>query len=355
MWEWRATTADGKRVTASAKTQAEAKRRCLEKLRQAEQGIVVSGQRQTVKQYLTWWLETSVDRKLAPKTVKFYRDYVRLHLEPELGKHQLGRLSVEHVDAMLARKEQAGLSPRTVCHIRAVLRAALSVAVKKRILERNVATLASPPRQTTAERRVFTVAEAKQLLTQVEGDRLAALYWVALTLGLRQGEIIGLRWQDVDLVAGTLRVQQSIQRVGGTLHIQAPKTDRSRRTLALSEALVKGLQAHKDARAFERRQAGDAWQDSGLVFTTETGEALEPRALVASFKRHLASAGLPETIRFYDMRHAAASLLLAEGAPLPAVSALLGHSLTSTTLNVYAHTLPGAERLTADMMDRLLG
>lgn len=355
LWEWRATTATGRRVTASAKTQTEAKRRCLDKVRLAEKGIVVSSQRQTVKQYLAWWLEHVVAGKLAPKTEKTYRDMVRLHLEPELGRHELGKLSVQHVDAMLARKEKAGLSPRSVRMIREVLRAALGVAVKKQMLERNVATLSEPPRLTTTERRMLTPDEAKALLAQVQGDRLAALYRLALTLGMRQAEILGLRWADVDLDAGSLRVHQTIQRIGKTVHTQGPKTERSKRTLALSTSLVQALKAHHDAQAFERRQAGSAWQESGLVFVSRSGTALDARNLTREFKLHLKAAGLPGTIRFYDLRHAAASLLLADGVPVTAVSAMLGHALTSTTLNVYAHVLPGAERVTADAMDRLLG
>lgn len=358
LWEWRHTLADGRRVSATAKTQLEAKRRCLEKVRQAEAGLVIADQRQTVKAYLAWWLETIVEPKLAPKTTETYRDMVRLHLEPELGRHELRKLTAQHVDAMLKRKEKAGLSPRSLGMMRAVLRAALGVAVKKRILERNVATFSEPPRQTATPRRVLTPEEGRKLLAVIEGtkgERLKALYRLALLTGMRQAEIIGLRWVDVDLSGKTLRVEQSIQRIGKQEYVQAPKTARSKRTLALPDSLVQALQAHQDAQAFERKQAGATWQETGLVFTGPAGAAVNPRTLVKSFKRHLTAAGLPETVRFYDMRHAAASLLIAEGVPLPAVSAMLGHSLTSTTLNTYSHVLPGAERVTADTMERLLG
>ncbi len=297
-------------------------------------------------------------RKLAPKTVKTYQDMVRLHLGPELGRHELRKLTAQHVDAMLARKEKAGLSPRSLGMMRSVLRAALGVAVKKRILERNVATFSEPPRQKATERRVLTPEEARALLAVIEGttgERLKALYRLALTLGMRQAEIVGLRWEDVDLTEGVLRVRQSIQRIGKDVYIQEPKTERSKRTIALSASLVRALKAHQDAQAFERRQAGAAWQESGLVFVSRTGTALDARNLTREFKLHLAAAGLPETIRFYDLRHAAASLLIADGVSVTAVSAMLGHALTSTTLNVYAHVLPGAERVTADAMDRLLG
>jgi integrase len=176
----------------------------------------------------------------------------------------------------------------------------------------------------------------------------------AIQLGMRQAEILGLRWPDVDLDAGALRVRQTLQRVGGETITKEPKTARSRRTLALSPSLVAALVAHKDRQEFERKRARSRWQESGLVFTSTVGTALETRNLTREFKRHLAAAELPDSLRFYDMRHAAASLLIADGLPITVVSAMLGHALTSTTLNVYTHVLAGADRLTAEAMERLL-
>ena len=172
---------------------------------------------------------------------------------------------------------------------------------------------------------------------------------------MRQAEILGLRWQDLDLDAGTLWVRQTLQRIGGQTITKGPKTARSRRTLALSASLVAALVAHKDRQEFERKRAGNLWQESGLVFTSALGTPLIARNLIRDFKRHLHAAGLPQETRFYDSRHAAASLLIADGLPITAVSAMLGHALTSTTLNNYAHVLPGADRLTAEVMERLLG
>ena len=181
------------------------------------------------------------------------------------------------------------------------------------------------------------------------------LYRLALTLGMRQAEILGLSWQDVDLDAGTLRVRQTLQRIGNETHIKEPPTARSWCTLALSPSLVAALTAHKDRQVFERLMVGQRWHDSGLVFASITGTALEARNLTRGFKRQLAAAALPAQFRFYDLRHAAASLLVADGLPVTLVSAMLGHALTSTTLNNYAHVLPGADRFAADAMERLLG
>lgn len=354
-WEWRESLADGRRFSGYGKTQAAAKASCMERFRQAERGIDPKDSKQTLAKYLHWWLTDVVTPKLAPKTIKAYRDVVRLHLAPELGRTELGKLTPQSVTTMLRDKERAGLSPRSVAMIREVLRGALNVAVKMQMVERNAAALASPPRQVKVERRTVTPDEAKRLLAVAETDRLGGLYRLALTLGMRQAEILGLRWADVDLDIGALRVRQTLQRIGGETITKEPKTARSRRTLALSPSLVAALVAHKDRQEFERKRAGARWQDTGLVFTSTIGTALEARNLTREFKRHLVAAGLPQSLRFYDMRHAAASLLIADGLPITAVSAMLGHALTSTTLNNYAHVLPGSERLTADAMERLLG
>lgn len=354
-WSWRITTADGRRLIGYGKTIAEARERCEEKAGLAERGIDVTATKQCLRQYLDWWMADIVTPKLAPKTIKAYRDVVRLHLNPALGHIELGKLTPQAVTTMLRNKERAGLSPRSVAMIREVLRGALNVAIKMQMVERNAAALAESPRQVTAERRMLTPNEAKGLLAVVDKDRLAALYRLALTLGMRQAEILGLRWQDVDLDAGILRVRQTLQRIGSETIVKEPKTSRGRRTLALSPSLTAALVAHRDRQEFERKRAGSLWQESGLVFTSIVGSALDARNLTREFKRHLVAAGLPESLRFYDMRHAAASLLVADGLPITAVSAMLGHALTSTTLNTYAHVLPGSDRLTAEAMERLLG
>jgi integrase len=232
--------------------------------------------------------------------------------------------------------------------VREVLRGALNVAIKMQKVERNAAALAAPPRQVKLERRTFSSDEAKRLLAVAEEDRFAALYRLALTLGMWQAEILGLSWAAVDLDVGTLRVRQTLQRIDGETVTKEPKRPRSRRTLALSPSLVAALTAHKDRQAFERAKAGGRWHESELVFASTTGTALDARNLTREFKRHLAAAGLPEELSFYDMRHAAASLLNADGMPITVVSAMLGHALTPTTLNVYAHVIPGADRVTAE-------
>jgi integrase len=187
----------------------------------------------------------------------------------------------------------------------------------------------------------------------VRGQRHEALYRVALTLGLRLGEVLGLRWVDIDLDAGTLRVTQTVQRVGGVLVIGQPKTPRSRRTLPLTAALARSLVAHREQQEADRLRAGASWADGGLVFATRAGAPLEPCNTVRAFKALLARAGLPD-IRFHDLRHACASFLVAAGHHPRVVMETLGHSQIAVTMDTYAHVYAGTLRAVADTMEELL-
>ena len=323
LWQWRVTLPAGQRIAATAKTQAEAKQRFLAKASLIEQGIAPQANRQTLATFLSWWLEDVVAAKNQPKTAATYRDVLRLHVIPDLGAIELGKLTAQHVQSLLRRKSKAGLSPRSVAMIRSVLRTALNAAIKVGAVERNAATLAEPPRQERTERHPLTPEQTRALLSAVDGDRLAALYRVAVTLGLRQGELLGPRWDDVDLDAASLRVRQALQRIDGSLVLKAPKTERSRRTPALPASGVAALRSHRIRQLEERLAAGGRWHDGGLLFASTIGTPLEPRNVLRAFKGHLEAAGLPDQ-RFHDLRHTSASTLLSHGVSVKAVADWLG-------------------------------
>jgi integrase len=353
-WQWRVSLPDGRRVYGYGKDQGEARRRCLGKVALADQGVDYTKSRQKVSDYFDWWLADVAAPRCSPKTHRTYSDLIRLHIAPELGRLDVGKLSAPQVQSLLLKKERDGLSPRTVAHIRGVLRTALNDGVRMGVLARNVAALTDPPRRGAIEREPFTAEEARVLLAAAETDRLAALYRLALTLGLRRGELLGLRWGDMDLDAGRLRVTRTLQRVNGAIVSKEPKTERSRRTLSLGPAVVAALRAHRDRQAWERRAAGARWRESGHVFTTTIGTTIDPDRLNKHYKALLKRADLRDR-RFHDLRHTAATLMLRDGLPVHEVSAVLGHSQTSTTLNVYSHVLPGGNDRAAAAMDRLLG
>jgi site-specific recombinase XerD len=221
------------------------------------------------------------------------------------------------------------------------------------MISRNVAMLVEPPRGPQHEIRPFDPEEARRFLTQIRGDRLEALYSVALALGLRQGEALGLQWRDVDLDRGLIRVVHQLQRVNSKLTLVSLKTDKSRRTLQLPGSTLRGLRDHHARQAAERRQFGDGWQDCDLVFTKPDGSPLEGSTVTRMFHRHLGDAGLPQR-RFHDLRHSCATLLLVQGVSPRVVMEVLGHSDVSMTLNTYSHVVPQLRREAAARMEEIL-
>ena len=260
------------------------------------------------------------------------------------------------MQAFLNAKSASGLSPRSVGYLRAVLRQALGQAERWGMVTRNVARLADPPRIPRHEVRPFSPEEARRFLDAIRGDRLEALYLVALGVGLRQGEILGLAWSDVDLEASTLTVRHALQRVDRVLVLVEPKSATSRRIIALPALVRDALRAHRTRQRTERLLAGSRWHDDprDVVFRTTVGTPMDGIAVTRRFQAVLRQAGLPRQ-RFHDLRHACASLLLAQGVAPRVVMETLGHSQISLTLNTYSHVIPALGRAAADQMDAVLG
>jgi integrase len=321
-------------------------------------GLVVVSERQTVAEFLERWLETSVRPYRRAKTVASYEQVVALYLKPHLGKQQLSKLEPELIQSLLNTLLASGgkggkpLSPRTVQYVRAVLRRALSQALKWGYVARNVVTLTDAPKVRRFEPVILGPAQSHQLLNAAAGNRFEALYTVALALGLREGEVLGLRWRDINMEQHTLRVAQTVQRIKGGLSLEPPKTERSARLLPLPVFVERTLARHAEGQARERQEAGEAWKDHGLVFPSVIGTPLDPRNLLRQFKELLVEAGLPE-MRFHDLRHSCATTLIAQGVHPRVVQEILGHSQISTTMNVYGHVLDATRRLAADAMDGL--
>lgn len=352
-WVAAVSLGDGKRVHRYAKTRAEAAAKLAAVLKTAQDQLPIPPERGTVGQFLGDWLANTAKRTVRPSTFVSYEGLVRVHLVPELGKVPLIKLSPQHVERMINRKLAAGLSPRRVEYIRAVLRRALNDALRWGLVARNVATLVTPPRAERYEIRPLDPDQARLFLDTVRGDRLEALYSVALAVGLRQGEALGLRWDDVDLDKGLIHVRRALQRVDGALQLVEPKTTRSRRTVVLPTTVTTALQQHRARQAVERLSAGSLWSGSELVFCTPFGRPLDASNVTHAFQKHLVRAGLPRQ-RFHDLRHACASLLLAQGVNSRVVMEVLGHSQITLTLNTYSHVLPSLQLEAAAKMDSLL-
>ena len=353
-WVAAVSGAEGRgRVYRYGKTRGEAAEKLTKALKAVQDGLPVPGERQTVGQYLETWLDKSAKPSIRPMTYASYACLIHIHLIPELGHVPLAKLSPQQVQALLNRKLASGLAPRRVAMIRGVLRTALNQALRWGLVARNVATLVSPPRAAHFEVRPLDPAQARTFLATVRGDRLEALYTVALALGLRQGEALGLRWDDVDVEAGVLHIRHALQRIDSKLQLVEPKSARSRRTIVLPDVVRDALRAHRVRQAEQRLGVGAEWEETGFVFTTAFGKPLNDSNVTHMFQRHLARAGLPHQ-RFHDLRHACASLLLAQGVSPRVVMELLGHSQITLTLNTYSHVLPGLQKQAAAQMDPLL-
>lgn len=341
-----------KRRSLYAKTRSGVQDKLDAVRRGTDAGTIADGTGETVGAFLRRWV---ADVPVRPSTRIHYARNVKLHLVPALGRIPLSKLTVEHVNALQQAKLRSGLSPRSVHHMRAVLRNALGRAVRWGHVARNVAELADPPRVPEFEARFLTVTEARAFLAAARGDRLEALYSVALALGLREGEALGLRWSDVDLDTRALRVTHALQRIPGAgLQLVEPKTKSSRRSVALPDAVVRQLRAHRTRQLQERFAAGAQWQELDLVFTTFEGRPLAAsHVLAGSFRRIREAAGI-DRLRFHDLRHSAATLLLAQGVPQRVVMEQLGHTTLAMTQK-YTHVLPQLMTDAAAAMDRALG
>ena len=322
-------------------------------LRDQQLGLPVAVERQTVAQFLNRWLTDVVRPKVRPSTYQSYATYVRLYLKPALGHHQLTKLTPQQVQALLNDKLASGLSPRTVQYMSAVLRSALSQAMKWGLVARNVATLVDPPRSGRPEVHPLMPDQARAFLAAVRGDRLEALFTVAIALGLRQGEALALRWSDVDLDAGTIRIRHTVQKIDGTWHFTEPKTARSRRSISMPATSIAALRAHQQRQPDERLAAGARWQEWGLVFPSSVGTPLDGSNVTHRLQKILAGAGLPRQ-RFHDLRHCCASLLLAQHVPMRVVMEILGHSQIALTMDTYSHVMPVLRNEAAGLMDAIL-
>lgn len=342
-----------KRRVVTGRTMREVQVKLADLKRRVAAGLRVDRDEQTVEQFLTRWLAWK-DAHVRPRTAYTYRRYLEGHAVPALGRLRLVALRVDDVQAMLDAR-QGTMAPRSLQALRAVLRTALADAVRWGEAERNVAALARGPEVRRERVQALTAAEAKAILQAAKGDRLEAVYTVALAMGLRRSELCGLRWEDVDLEARILRVERTYQRAPhGGLGYQEPKTESSRREIALPAAVAKALRQHRTRQLEERLRAANLWEETGHVFADERGRPLDPDRVTHHAKGILKAAGRAD-LSLHQLRHGAASLLLAEGVSLKLVQELLGHSTYQITADIYSHVAPELRRVTADAMDGLLG
>jgi len=307
----------------------------------------------TVEQYLKSWLNIT-KQSVRERTWVRYEQFVRLHAIPKLGSKKLAALKPDHLQGLYADCLAAGLSPTTVHHLHAMLHRALRQGVRWNKVQRNVADLVDPPRPAHHEITTLSIEQVSRLLKTAEGDRLEALYVAAVMTGMRQGELLGLHWRDVDLERGAIQIRGTMSAMTTGLRFAETKTRGSRRQVLIGQRAVDALRRHRAAQAQERLRLGTAWEDNDLVFANQVGKPIPASNLLKrSFEPLLKRAGLPR-IRFHDLRHTAATLLLEQDVNAKVVQEMLGHTRISTTLDLYSHVTPTMQRQAADAFDSLL-
>lgn len=359
LWEARLTLTDGRRKSFYNKSRQVVARKLAEALRNREKGAaIITDERLTVVAYLAQWLERMAPPRVRPATHTRYRQQLA-HVIRAYGQLRLTRLTAPQVADLYTRLQRpkaeggGGRSATSVHHVHVVLRQALNAAVKLGVIAANVTDRVDAPRMQRPPIEPFTAQEAQQFVESARSTRLEALYTLAITTGMREGELLALRWKDVNLDAGALHVVASLQRVGKGWQIGQPKTARSRRQVALSPLAVEALRAHRARQLAERMAVADVWQDRGLVFCDEIGDQLSPISVTRThYQGLLRRAGLPRR-RFHDLRHTAATLMFSQGVHPKVVSEMLGHATIAITLDIYSHALPDMQREAAGAMDAL--
>ena len=341
-----------KRVYVYGRTYDEAREKLIAEQAKVMAGIPVPAQSWKLGAYLDYWLEHVVKPTRRPATVALYEVNIRLHLKPGLGKHELRRLSVPTVQAFFNGNIKSGQSVRNVQIFRQILSAALSRAMREELVARNVARLVELPAWEPAEVVPWSEAEALSFLAASADDPLHPAFVLLLLYGLRRGEVLGLRWSDVD--GDTIRVRQQVQRVRGELHVGPVKTRAGNRDLPLLGLAAHALADRREAQQRDRGRLGAAWADTGLIFTTKTGRPVEPRNLVRSFARICDDNGI-RRIRVHALRHTTASLLKKLAVPPRDAQVILGHAHISTTQQIYTHVDEVAKRDAITRLNKLLG
>jgi integrase len=347
--------ATGKRVhrRVSAKTKAEAEAKLRAAIAAAERGQFGSDDRLTVRDFLARWLSTT-EASVRPSTHRRYQDLMRLHVVPALGGIRLATLSPADLQRLYADRLASGLSPTSVSHLHFVVHRALHQALRWGLVQRNVSEMVDPPRRKTPEAKTWDAKQVATVLAIGEQTPLAALWRLALLTGMRRGELLGLQWNDIDFDKKTLAVRRTRSRgKGGTWELGQPKTTSGRRSIALPASCVSALRKHRAAQNAERLRLGPLWEDNGFVFTNHTGGPLHVNSLVSQYEKLIKTAEVPR-IRFHDLRHTSATLLLAQDIHPKIVQERLGHADIGMTLNRYSHVTPSMQREAAEALDKAI-
>jgi integrase len=344
----------GKRKKFYYKTKQEAIKKKNEALRELERGELATGPRRKLGDYLEDWIENVHKDNIRVSTYVKYKKLIK-YIVADLGEVWLQKLTPEQVQRFYAKKRKDGLSSKTVHEIHGVLHLALKHAVRWNYISRNICDLLDSPRVVTRKGMPLTLEQAKRLLESIRGHRLEVVLMMAVVTGMRRGEILALRWSDVDLDRRVLRVLHTVDYIPKYGYVEGePKTQAGKRTINLPEFFVDMLEQHRVKQSEQRHRAGGVWENRDLVFPDLTGGYLNPGYVLRMFKRILERAGLPH-MHFHDLRHSAATILISMGINPKVIQELLGHSDISITLGVYGHLFPSMQQDVVDKWQDVFG
>jgi integrase len=344
LWVAQVTLPGGRRKSKYGKTQREVKSWLLKQRQLISNGVFVDDQKISFGDFVYQWFDDIAKPRLKPASIKSHESIIRNHIIPTIGSIRLSQLSPAILQSLYSQKLKEGLSNRTVKYIHTIVHQSLDQALKWDLVARNVSDAVDTPKVKKTLVEPLSQAQVQRLLEVLKDDRLYAFYVLCLGCGLRRGEALGLTWDSVDLNEGILYVKQIIQHiVGQGLVVSEPKSEKSKRVVAMPSFVKHALIDHRNKQTIE----------SDYVFCTSVGTPFYPRNVVRHFNNVLKKAGLPSSIRLHDLRHTFVSFMLSQNVPPTDVQVIAGHASFKTTMDIYAHLMPGAQREAAEKMDKL--
>ncbi|WP_029422150.1 tyrosine-type recombinase/integrase [Alicyclobacillus macrosporangiidus] len=332
----------------------------VEKLHDLQTGQFHEETDMTIAEFLQQWLDHK-QSQVRPSTLRSYSWHVRHHIIPYIGHVKISKLTPVMLQKLYTDLQKAPrkdgkpgvVSNRSILHAHLVLHEALDRAVKWGLTPRNVCELVDPPRPRKVDMQVWDIEHVNRFLSVAQEDRYYIAFVLAIMTGLRKGEILGLRWSDVDFSSKLITVRQNLSYVHGQFYFLEPKTAHGRRAVAISDPIIEALNIHRIRQEEERLKAGPLYRDHGLVVQTEVGTPVSPRNLDRSWYNLLGKCDVPR-IRFHDLRHTHATLLLKQGVHPKIVSERLGHANIGITLDTYSHVLPNLQQSAVDQLSELI-
>jgi integrase len=340
-------------------TKKEAEKRLSELLLQLDNGTMLRPSKTTLGEYLKNWLSDYAKPNLTPRSYERYESITRVHLIPGLGNIILTQLRPDHLQSIYTAKLNSGLSALTVRYLHTVLHKALQTAVKHGLTGRNIADAVDIPRTLRSDMKTWDEYEVNIFLDAAKGSPYYELFYLALFTGMRRGELLALRWQDIDFLFAQISVNRTLHRLQGGKYgdgsyiFTQPKTERSRRTIALSPSVILMVKSYKERRTALFNKLGRSVKDEDLVFCSAEGQPMRPNTITRAWANLATQAGV-KVIRLHDARHTHASLLLKQGVHPKIVQERLGHASIQITLDTYSHVAPGLQEAAANQFDKLI-